>query len=116
MYFLYIQKTLRKDFKNAEKQFRTAIELDKTCADAHNHLGWLLQHSKGGDEAGTNEAEIMFRTAISLDPSYTDAHVKDTYISIINKNTPPCCLFFLLIFIIICYLVYPPSTQPLFSR
>lgn len=74
-------QTLRKDFKGAEHQFRTAIALDQTCADAHNHLGWLLQNSKG--EAGADEAETQFRAAIALDPTYTDAHV--------NNMKSSCC-------------------------
>lgn len=66
--------TLRKDFIQAEVHFRTAIDLDKSCADAHNHLGWLLQHSKDGIDR-SDEAEQLFRNAIELDPAYIDAHV-----------------------------------------
>lgn len=54
---------------DAERAYRTAIEIDSRCSEAFNNLGRLVQ---GKDELV--EAESHFRTAIELDPAYAEPH------------------------------------------
>lgn len=57
----YVQK---KDFANAEKSFRTAIQIDDTFAEAHANLGSVLAMKKN-----FNEALKQFETAAQLKPN-----------------------------------------------
>ncbi len=57
----YVQK---KDFANAEKSFRTAIQIDDTFAEAHANLGSVLAMQKN-----FNEALKQFEIAAQLKPN-----------------------------------------------
>jgi Flp pilus assembly protein TadD len=57
----YVQK---KDFANAEKSFRTAIQIDDTFAEAHANLGSVLAMQKN-----FNDALKQFETAAQIKPN-----------------------------------------------
>jgi len=57
----YVQK---KDFANAEKSFRTAIQIDDTFAEAHANLGSVLAMQKN-----FNEALKQFEIAAQIKPN-----------------------------------------------
>jgi Tfp pilus assembly protein PilF len=57
----YVQK---KDFANAEKSFRTAIQIDDTFAEAHANLGSVLAMQKN-----FNDALKQFEIAAQLKPN-----------------------------------------------
>jgi tetratricopeptide (TPR) repeat protein len=61
---------VRKNLKSAELNFRKAIEIDDSSADAHNNLGVVLKES--GKYA---EAERAYRRAIEIDSKCTSAHL-----------------------------------------
>jgi tetratricopeptide (TPR) repeat protein len=57
----YVQK---KDFANAEKSFRTAIQIDDTFAEAHANLGSVLAMQKN-----FNDALKQFEMAAQIKPN-----------------------------------------------
>jgi len=68
---LYKGNTLmnKRNFEEAEKEFREAIKINPNYADAHNNLGILLQNLNRYEEA-----EKEYRESIRINPNYAEAH------------------------------------------
>jgi tetratricopeptide (TPR) repeat protein len=59
-----VEYAQKKDLANAEKSFRTAIQIDDTFAEAHAHLGRVLAMQKN-----FNDALTQFEIAAKLKPN-----------------------------------------------
>lgn len=68
-YALGVQRSAQRNFREAEKAFRKAVELRPDWKWGYNQLGIVL-HSIGK----AKESEEMFRKAIALDPNWGRAH------------------------------------------
>jgi tetratricopeptide (TPR) repeat protein len=84
--YLYLGNVhfLKKEWAEAEKNYKEAIKKDPQNADAHNNLAWLY-YSKGEN---LKEAEDLALRAIELNPSKATIY-RDTMEKIREKKSAP---------------------------
>ena len=67
--------TCARDFPRAEREFRRALELNRSDAGAHRRYGWFLVTA-----GRMQEALAPMQSALALDPLSTDAHAAVAYV------------------------------------
>ena len=75
----WIKETFYKDHKDAEAHYRSAINLNSTCSEAHFRLGMLMIEKFGMRKSGSEELRIAYQQ------NPNDPEIKTAFLRFVGK-------------------------------